>query len=460
MIVFRCDADEKIGYGHFFRCLSIAATAKRLGENVAIRTQNATITMEQYCEAYEVELQQGQTSIEELRELNTDWVFVDGYHIPLTYVVEIASEFQVAVIDDLAQHPITADLLINPNYGSANLKYNMGSATVCLTGPEFAPLRPEFSEVSTSDSTSRRVFVCLGGGDNSALLSQVLSALPADWTVVVVPGASSLPGELSPNLAIHRSPPNMAEIMRTCDSAIVGAGSTVWECLALGMKVGAIKVAENQDIVARELSSAGYIQWLNPDGKFQLDWVRRFFDWKPTQAPPSEWSDGLGAVRILDKVEELRASTTIRRARQVDVRGVWEINNETLARRNAVQQAPIPYETHVEWFERSLESPTRLLWVLPNQEDKAIGVVRADLTGSDARISIALAPSTRGSGFGKRILTDAIGRLKRRADIRTVSAIIRPENLASVAIFERLEFHYLRDETIEGERFLYYVLSW
>jgi spore coat polysaccharide biosynthesis predicted glycosyltransferase SpsG/L-amino acid N-acyltransferase YncA len=456
MIVFRCDASDSMGYGHFFRCLSLASAAANQGRTVRIVTQANTPTIQHYTDVHSISVWEGELTSELLHMWNTQWLVFDGYHIPQSTVEDFASEFQVVAIDDLAVNGIFADILLNPNYGSDRLSYNTGKSTTRLLGPGYAPLRPEFTEQTTVVPEPKTVFVCLGGGDNTVMLSRVLSAIPEEWAVTVVPGRSNV-GNCAPNVQIVRDPPNMAEMMKTCGKAIVGAGSTVWECLALGLDVAAVKLVENQDIVARELSAKGCIDWLNPEGDLRTEYITQFLSAEQKSAEvPETWRDGAGVFRVLTTMDAQTTPISIRRAQSQDVRAIWEINNDPRARANAVQQASIPFEDHLTWFEASLANRTRLLWVLPDVDDRAIGVVRADIVNNDARISIALAPAARGKRLGQRILGEAIQRLLCRPDVRSISAIIRPENTPSLAIFERLEFHYQRDETLNGERFLYY----
>lgn len=456
MIVFRCDASDTMGYGHFFRCLSLASAASSQGHSVCIATQTKTPTMQHYADVHGIFVWEGGLTSALLRTWKTRWIVFDGYHIPQSTVEDFASEFQAVAIDDLAVNGIFADILLNPNYGADRLSYNTGKATTRLLGPTYAPLRPEFTEETTVVPEPKTVFVCLGGGENSVMLSRVLSAIPEEWVVTVVPGRSSV-GSYTPNVQIVRDPANMAELMKTCGKAIVGAGSTVWECLALGLDVAAVKLVENQDIVARELSAKGCIDWLNPDGDLRTEYITQFLSADNESGDvPETWRDGAGVFRVLATMAAQTTSISIRRAQSQDVRAIWEINNDPIARANAVQQASIPFEDHLIWFEASLANRTRLLWVLPDVDDRAIGVVRADIVNNDARISIALAPAARGKRLGQRILGEAIQRLLCRPNVRSISAIIRPENTPSLAIFERLEFHYKYDETLNGERFLYY----
>ena len=135
MIVFRCDGNDVIGYGHFFRSLSLAAAALKRGHKVVIATELITPVVEHYAKFYEIPLWQGILTNDRLLEWKTQWVVVDGYHLTADQTRRFVSEFQVLQIDDLATQPIDADILVNPNFGSDRLPYVMGRSSVGLLGP-------------------------------------------------------------------------------------------------------------------------------------------------------------------------------------------------------------------------------------------------------------------------------------------------------------------------------------
>jgi UDP-2,4-diacetamido-2,4,6-trideoxy-beta-L-altropyranose hydrolase len=454
MIVFRCDGNDVIGYGHFFRSLSLAAAALKRGHKVVIATELITPVVEHYAKFYEIPLWQGILTNDRLLEWNTQWVVVDGYHLSADQTRRFVSELQVLQIDDLATQPIDADILVNPNFGSDRLPYVMGRSSVELLGPQYAPLRPEFSQPHAAP-TARKLLVCLGGGDNTAALQEILEKIPTSWgAITLVPGGSKV--ESAPGIEIVDRPSDMAKVMRECTHAVVGAGSIIWECLALGLKTAGLKLYENQDIVARELAARDFIIWLNPSGELESEHLMRLFDDSiQLPAPPPEWRDAMGASRVLEQIEHHTHEPIVRLARMADAKAVWEINNDPVARQNAVNHDPIPLQDHLKWFEASLVNENRFLWVL--EDDSHVhGVVRADFNQDDARISIAVAAKSRGQGVGGRLLSAAVERLEKMGSCRTISAIIRPKNTASVRVFEKAGFQFQRDEILSDERFLFF----
>lgn len=98
-----------------------------------------------------------------------------------------------------------------------------------------------------------------------------------------------------------------------------------------------------------------------------------------------------------------------RDARMSDVDLLWRWANDAETRRNAFRKGPIPYDDHVDWLRRRLESETTRIWVF-RDGDVPVGQVRFDLSGDVAEISIAVAPEQRGRGYGTAMLAEVIRR--------------------------------------------------
>jgi spore coat polysaccharide biosynthesis predicted glycosyltransferase SpsG/L-amino acid N-acyltransferase YncA len=423
-----------------------------MGESVELLTTSITPTMASYAAYYSVPISEGIVGNSVFREKSADWVVFDGYHFDEETFERTSAEFQTLVIDDLADRAISADLVVNPNFGSEKLQYKVGVATRVLCGPEYAPLRPEFSADLPYNPEPKTLFVCLGGGDNTQALAELIAMLPLDWNVKLVPGRSRLPAALPPNIAVYESPQDMAELMRSCAKAIVNAGSTVWECRALGIPTALIKLHENQDIVARELSRADEVVWLNAGGGIDGKAIRLFLE-DGTRAKTIFTTISLAAL-----MKEASRELPLRLADERDVRAVWEINNDPGARANAVNPNPIPYLDHERWFASSLTSKSRYLWVL-GDPGHVEGVVRVDFEAADGRISIALRPSARGKGLGKVLLGQATQRVWRMARTACISAVIKPANVASIKLFEGLGFQMDSELELSGEVYLLYKQS-
>lgn len=137
----------------------------------------------------------------------------------------------------------------------------------------------------------------------------------------------------------------------------------------------------------------------------------------------------------------------LRRATEADAEVIREWRNDPATRAMSIDQDPVPLPQHLAWFHRALEDPHRVL-LIAEQEGTPVGMCRFDVAedGAQAEVSINLAPERRGRGLGSAVLSGALRALvETGSGIRRVTAVIRPENVASVRLFESLGFVRVSD---------------
>lgn len=311
-VVFRVDASLQIGAGHVMRCLTLANALRKTGVecyflcrehtgnlinliemqgfNVrclsATTSQNKHKTSQNSSEPYHAHWlsahwqEDSDACRSYLAELSPDWLIVDHYALDEKWEAATCPlNTRLLVIDDLADRPHRADVLLDQNLGHDADNYTHLVPDYCkrLVGTEFALLRPEFSalrEVSLSrrqvNQSINRLLVSLGGVDKDNATGLVLKALhncdlPSNLKIDVVMGAaapwltevrleaSKLPYQT--NVLVNVS--NMAELMANADLAIGAAGSTSWERCCLGLPSLMVVLADNQREVASKLDSLG-----------------------------------------------------------------------------------------------------------------------------------------------------------------------------------------------------------
>ena len=69
--------------------------------------------------------------------------------------------------------------------------------------------------------------------------------------------------------------------------------------------------------------------------------------------------------------------------------------------------------------------------ICSDDQGKSLGLVRFDLAGDEAIISINLDPRVRGQGLAGFIIIRTVDELFKRYSISRVSAFIKPQNLRS-----------------------------
>lgn len=209
------------------------------------------------------------------------WVVVDHYGLDARWESSLrASAGRIMVIDDLADRPHDADLLLDQNlYPGMDSRYAglVKADCIQLLGPGHALLRPEFIEARAQlrvrDGSIRRVLVFFGGSDATNETGKALDAMAMlDMTGVevdIVVGAANPRREVLatrcaglPKVRFHCQVPHMSELMSAADLSLGAGGSTTWERCATGLPSLVIAVADNQVAIARAVDQAKALRYL------------------------------------------------------------------------------------------------------------------------------------------------------------------------------------------------------
>ncbi len=104
-------------------------------------------------------------------------------------------------------------------------------------------------------------------------------------------------------------------------------------------------------------------------------------------------------------------------------------------------------DDHKRWFTKALHDKGRVI-LLAEHEGRKIGVARFDQTETGWETGINLNPAERGKGLGGALLTMAVERFTIDHPDQILTAVIRPDNSVSRAIFEACGFRFVdrRDE--------------
>jgi UDP-2,4-diacetamido-2,4,6-trideoxy-beta-L-altropyranose hydrolase len=162
------------------------------------------------------------------------------------------------VIDDLADRPHRADLLLDPGYGRRAGDYAglLPPGAEVLAGPAYALLRPEFARARDPARPVRdrveRVFVSFGLSDVDGVTAKAVAALrrlapDVRIDVATGAGAASLPAlRADPGVTVHVETADAAGLMAAADVGVGAGGGAIWERCCLGLPSLAVAVADNQ----------------------------------------------------------------------------------------------------------------------------------------------------------------------------------------------------------------------
>ena len=155
-LIIRTDVSAHIGMGHLRRCLTLADGLKGHGHPVSFITKPyderliAMIERAGY-PAHRLPLecsleQDCAATIRLAQQVDPKAsVLLDSYSIDEPYQRSVKEAgLNLIVIDDLAAHPVYADLLLNQNIYAQPEMYSAQPYTRLLLGPRYALLRYEF----------------------------------------------------------------------------------------------------------------------------------------------------------------------------------------------------------------------------------------------------------------------------------------------------------------------------
>lgn len=208
--------------------------------------------------------------------IRIDWLITDHYGIDAFWHRELRPHCNnIMVIDDLANRKHDCDVLLDQTFGREEEDYHNLAPQHCriLLGTQYALLRSEFAQWREYSLRRRqypamkRLLITLGGVDKDNVTGQVLTVLqncnlPDDCEIVIVMGSKapwfdvvrSQAAQLVWPAKVLVNVDHMAELMADSDFCIGAAGSTAWERCCLGLPTIMFVLAENQRLIAQNLS--------------------------------------------------------------------------------------------------------------------------------------------------------------------------------------------------------------
>ena len=334
LILIRADASLSIGSGHVMRCRTLARELQRRGATISflcrrqpgdlialLQQDFPVLVLPELPLASHEGLQgrnlygawlgcsQAQDAADCLKALrqagihSADGVVVDHYGLDAQWQAQLLdglTQPKLLVIDDLADRPHLADLLLDQNFfgEAAADRYRSLVPTACqqLLGPHYALLSPEYAQLHPLVPTRtelRRVLVFFGGVDPGNLTGRTIEVLQApdmaELAVDVVIGLQcphrQSVGEIvarRANTDLYQSLPSLAGLIARADLAIGAGGATTWERACLGLPTLAVATAENQVLPLQALNAATTLPTLST-----LDFAQSILDsFKAIKATP------------------------------------------------------------------------------------------------------------------------------------------------------------------------------
>lgn len=484
-IVFRTDASQAIGTGHFMRSFNLAGVLIERGAKVSFMTAELPDYLTAFLEQKQIKrfLLTSPFSSEEVRgflqnlDTKPEWIVVDHYQLDETWEETVKPWVKkIAVIDDLVNRRHDCDLLIDPNFrkdGKAVYQQLIPHSCKLLLGPRFALLSPKFAstrkQMSQRHKEIKEILISFGGPDPVNETEKVLSAIAGiDCQVNVIVGKlntnlSNIENKLKKfeNARLYVQTDRMAELMAASDLAVGAGGTELWERCCLGLPSIVIATNSNQKEQLEGLAKAGAVFYLGLHGEVSEERIAHAVN---TLKLDSQWLnraclsamglvDGKGVQRIASWL--LKQNLTIRRVIQSDERRIFEWRNAPEVRNFSFDREPLTQEEHRKWLKKTLASKNCILLIVEDQTE-AVAVLRYDLSKLNAIVSIYLVPDHYGRGYGPVVLQVGNEWLAQKyPEIDTVTAKVLVINKVSELAFLEAGFEYDHTELVKNEKTLY-----
>lgn len=323
-ILFVVDAGPTVGGGHVMRSLTLAQALAAKGATTAFVGPTAAGDL---LEAFAPDTIC--TSAEDLAAAAVreafDAIVFDHYGLSESDHRAMAQGRPVLVIDDLADRPLGADIVVDsgPTRKPEDYLSLVALSAQLLLGPAYAPVRPEFAALRQTALAWRgepvqRILIAMGLTDVGGITARVVERVrprvnDVGVDIVLGAGAASAAGlakiaRRDNRLTVHVDTPHMARLTAEADIGIGAPGSSTWERCTLGLPSLLVALADNQRPAARAMAERGaalVVDIADPDFDVAFDraLLRLLRDAdlrKGLAAESAEVCDGLGAGRTAE----------------------------------------------------------------------------------------------------------------------------------------------------------------
>jgi RimJ/RimL family protein N-acetyltransferase len=251
--------------------------------------------------------------------------------------------------------------------------------------------------------------------------------------------------------------------MADADIAVSAAGSTCWELCFMGLPSLLLDTAENQVPLAQALQRQGcaiHVGDKSVSPQALSGAIKSLVGSEELRLSLSEQShklvDGKGASRVVSVLQGIDR-LVVRPVNADDCRLIWELANDPEVRAASFLVEPIPWETHVRWFAQKMADEQTLLLIAQDDEGIPIGQVRFDLDGCDAELHVSLFKERRGNRLSVPAIHAALQKLFATRHCKSVHAYVKPENVASVKLFESAGFTKVGTKIVREHSALHFI---
>lgn len=460
-IVLHAIAGHRVGTGHFGRCAAVVEALQLLSDvSITLITDqdSAALAAAYFLSALRIRTvpDGADFASRALDALEDDGIepallYLDRYGVAAEWEAVCAERgVPTVILDDLGEAK-QANVILRPMPDP--LAPRDPNSRV-MEGPAWLPLSRFIADLQSArhapGQQPTRLNICFGGSDPTRETPGALAAVShlPDLLIDVILGpgtdldeAAFGNSETLRHVTFHNAPDRatLAQLLAKADIAVGAGGVMLWERLALGVPSVVITVVENQREQTEWLARKGVIHLLGKTGEVTSDDMRRAVT--ELMGDPDKRAaiakagraliDARGAIRIAACLRSLTLTARPVTLEDADALFAWRTDpvNWRFNQSNARQPS---FEDHSHWLRSQLENPDCLFRVIEDRGN-AVGVVRFDICGAEARLSIFLVPASHGKRLGLPVyMAGEAALVAARADVCRIKSAIHDQNGGSL----------------------------
>lgn len=259
-----------IGYGHLYRCLSLAKAIRLLDKDIKIiflinkelvglleDTKFDFILSNNLSEDFEI-----------IDKLSIDLFILDSYLGDNEYLKKVKKKGKLMLIDDNNDiyDSSIPDIIYNGNIHAEGLGYPSVEGQLKLLGSKYLIMKEEYWEIKQDEDIQKEgILITTGGTDEHGVVVEIMDAikdLDIKSKIIIGPGYSEdhiekIEGMKTENMELIYRPSSLKEYISSSEIVITAGGSTVYEVLSQNSIPIIFSIADNQDLICKELRDRG-----------------------------------------------------------------------------------------------------------------------------------------------------------------------------------------------------------
>ncbi len=475
-IVFRLDCNSKSGFGHFYRCLSIAENINKNSYKVYFilnfESKKIANTLDKlgikffnlkkkFYENFEYEdLNQTLFILKKKIKSRVNFLFVDHYDLNSHWQKKISKNIdKLIVINDVVKTKVYCDYFINFFMNKINKKLFL-KKTKFITGFENSIIQKKYFSCKYKKFKKDKIGFFFGATDSKSLtlktIKKLLKTNNSKLKYLIFLGTYNKDKDkiieltkLNKKFLVYYSKKNNSEFFLRSKFIFCTSGYFNLERIFFKIASSNIYVNENQKIFGNFLlknkltennfSIKEYLQNLNR----KLNKIKK----NNKELKKNHYEKFIPKIYNIDRLLNLLQINSIslnyQKATNDHLVFLWSLRNDLITNKYSLVSGKVPFSEHKKWFLQNKKK----IYILANNNEP-IGQIRLEKDKSDVLIDYAVAKNYRNKGYGSMLIKDC---LKNKDKVQNFKAIVHKKNIASINIFKKLNFKI--EEYIKNKKF-------